>query len=422
MRLLQVSLRTLMLYAIILVLVSIPVSFFFIERLLNDDVDESLGFRLDQFEQHVKLYESLEDMETDLAVMDRLIVDIDILSATRITKRTFRTVERFDSLEQENRPYREVSTGIIIQGKKYQLAIRESLLDNNKLVGTLVLVQALLAILLATGLLLLNRSLSRKLWKPFYNTLSQLKAFQVDRAVSINTEKSNIIEFDDLNETIQHLTERNRQIYLEQKEFIENASHELQTPLAIFQSKLDNLMQRAALTEDEAQEIIDLEEVVQKMSRLIKNLLLLSKIDNNQFTDIEAIDIAQTAKSLIQNLKAVAAVEDISFRTSIQPLLIRANSTLIEVMLTNLFQNAVRHTTKNGTVIVETGEQYIRISNSGEPLTMDPEKMFKRFQKETKNEKSTGIGLAIVKKICDANGYTVDYRYKAAMHVFTVTF
>jgi signal transduction histidine kinase len=82
----------------------------------------------------------------------------------------------------------------------------------------------------------------------------------------------------------------------------------------------------------------------------------------------------------------------------------------------------VRHTTKNGTVIVETGEQYIRISNSGEPLTMDPEKMFKRFQKETKNEKSTGIGLAIVKKICDTNGYTVDYQYKAAMHVFTVTF
>ncbi|MBT1698414.1 HAMP domain-containing histidine kinase [Fulvivirgaceae bacterium PWU4] len=422
MRLLQVSLRSLMLYALLLVLVSIPVSFFFIERLLNADVDKSLGFRLDQFEQHLKLYESLADIETDLAVMDRLIVDIDILPADQITKRVFRTVERYDSLENENRPYREVSTGIIVQGKKYQLAIRESLLDNNKLVGTLVLVQALLAILLATGLLLLNRSLSRKLWKPFYNTLSQLKAFQVDKAVSINTEKSNIIEFDDLNETIQHLTERNRQIYLEQKEFIENASHELQTPLAVFQSKLDNLMQRASLTEDEAQEIIDLEEVVQKMSRLNKNLLLLSKIDNNQFTDIEMIDIAQTAKSLIQNLKPVAAVEGIAFRTSIQPLLIRANSTLIEVMLTNLFQNAVRHTTKNGTVIVETGEQYIRISNTGEPLTMDAGKMFKRFQKETKNEKSTGIGLAIVKKICDTNGYTVDYHYKDAMHVFTVTF
>lgn len=422
MRLLQVSLRSLMLYALLLVLASIPVSFFFIERLLNADVDKSLGFRLDQFEQHVKLYESLADIETDLAVMDRLIVDIDILPTDQITKRVFRTVERYDSLENENRPYREVSTGIIVQGKKYQLAIRESLLDNNKLVGTLVLVQALLAILLATGLLLLNRSLSRKLWKPFYNTLNQLKAFQVDKAVSINTEKSNIIEFDDLNETIQHLTERNRQIYLEQKEFIENASHELQTPLAVFQSKLDNLMQRASLTEDEAQEIIDLEEVVQKMSRLNKSLLLLSKIDNNQFTDIEMIDIAQTAKSLIQNLKPVAAVEGIVFRTSIQPLLIRANSTLIEVMLTNLFQNAVRHTTKNGTVIVETGEQYIRISNTGEPLTMDPQKMFKRFQKETKKEKSTGIGLAIVKKICDTNGYTVDYQYKEAMHVFTVTF
>lgn len=422
MRLLQVSLRSLIVYALVLVLISIPVSFFFIENLLNEEIDESLAFRLDQFEQHVKSYELLADIETDLSVMDRLIVDIDIKPVAQIKERIFSTVEHYDSLEKELSPYREVSTGILIQGKAYDLTIRTSLLDNEELVETLVLVQATLAILLAGGLLLLNRSLSRRLWKPFYDTLNQLKAYEVDKAGSFSPMKSNIVEFDDLNKAVQHLTERNRRIYLEQKEFIENASHELQTPLAVFQSKLDNLMQRASLTEYEAQEILGLEKVVSKMSRLNKNLLLLSKIDNDQFTEVDTIDVAGLAQTLVQNLQTTTDVEYLSFQTSFQPLVINANATLIEVLLTNLFQNAVRHGQQNGIIIIETGDKFVRISNTGMPLVMNVEKMFGRFQKETKNEKSTGIGLAIVKKICDAGGYTINYEYKNGTHVFTVIF
>lgn len=411
-----------MVYALILVLISIPVSFFLIENLSNEEVDESLAFRLDQFEEHIKLYESLADIETDLEVMDRLIVDIDIAPATTLKERRFATVEHYDSLERESSPYREVSTGVMIQGKMYHLTIRTSLLDNKELVETLVVVQATLAIFLAGGLLLLSRALSRRLWKPFYNTLSQLKAYELDKAGPIDTVKSNIVEFDDLNKAVQHLTERNRRIYLEQKEFIENASHELQTPLAVFQSKLDNLMQSASLTENEAQEILDLEQVLLKMSRLNKNLLLLSKIDNDQFTETETVDVARIAQTLVQDLQLMSDVEGVTFQTSFAPLTIRANVTLIEVLLTNLFQNAVRHSTDKGIIQFETGERFVRVANTGTPLMMKPEKMFERFQKETRNERSTGIGLAIVKKICDANHYNVSYQYNDGMHIFIVTF
>ena len=146
--------------------------------------------------------------------------------------------------------------------------------------------------------------MSRKLWKPFYDTLTQLKAYELDKSEPINPQNTNIVEFDDLNKTIGHLITRNRKIFLQQKEFIENASHEMQTPLAIFQSKLDNFMQNPRLTEKEAMEILEMEQSVNRMSRLNKNLLLLSKIDNDQFADVEEIELTQVAIPIVENLDA----------------------------------------------------------------------------------------------------------------------
>ena len=282
MRLLQVSLRSLLLYSLILVLISIPVSFFSIRAILNEEVDETLALHSDQFVKHIKSYEYLEDLEMDLKIWDQLSYDITIKPSDDVTAvKHYQTISQYDSIEQELHPFRLLTSTLDIKGKPYLLTIRMSLVDNDELVMALGIVQAVLIVLLAIGLLFLNRSLSRKLWKPFYNTLNQLKAYELDKNESIKPEKTNIIEFDDLNKTVIHLTDRNRKIYRQQKEFIENASHELQTPLAIFQSKLDNLMQNPSLTESEASTILELEETAQRMVRLNKNLLLLSKIDND---------------------------------------------------------------------------------------------------------------------------------------------
>ncbi|MCI0751085.1 MAG: HAMP domain-containing histidine kinase, partial [Flammeovirgaceae bacterium] len=261
-----------------------------------------------------------------------------------------------------------------------------------------------------------------KLWKPFYNTLNQLKAYELDKSELIQPEKTNIIEFDDLNKTVSHLTDRNRKVYLEQKEFIENASHELQTPLSIFQSKLDNLMQLPGLTEAGAATILDLEETAQRMARLNKNLLLLSKIDNDQFNEVEEIDLSVLAKKLLSNLQPMADVDNISIQTSINPLSIKANSTLLEVLLTNLFHNAIRHTNPKGEVNVQITGRVLTVSNTGSPLKMSPDKMFERFSKEGNGENSSGLGLAIVKKVCDTCRYEIVYNFQNEVHIFSVTF
>jgi len=307
----------------------------------------------------------------------------------------------YDSLEQEMHPFRALSLPVVIKGKPYLLTVYHSLVDNDELITALLIVQAILILLLVSGLLLLNRALSKKLWEPFYSTLEQLKAYELDKNETISTQKTNITEFDDLNKTVGHLTERNRQVFLQQKEFIENASHELQTPISIFQSKLDNLMQIQGLTEAGAATILDLEEAAQRMARLNKNLLLLSKIDNDQFNHAEEIDLSKLAEGLLSNLRPMADLDVISIESSFAPLSIKANLTLIEVLLTNLFHNAIRHTTPNGKVVVEIVDRKLIVSNTGNPLKMNPDKMFDRFSREGNGENSSGLGLAIVKKICD---------------------
>jgi len=420
MRLLQVSLRALLLYSLLLVLVSIPVSFFAIREILNKEVDASLVLHSEQFVKHVKNFEYLEDLEMDLVVFDQLSYDITIEPSEWSAERHFQTVSVYDSIEREFRPFRILSSSVNIKNRPYLLTIRMSVVDNNDLVIALAGVQIILILLLVIGVALLNRSLSRKLWKPFYNTLSQLKAYELDKNESIKTEQSNIIEFDDLNKAIGHLTDRNRKVFLQQKEFIENASHELQTPLAIFQSKLDILMQNSSLTETSSAAIQELEETVQRMTRLNKNLLLLSKIDNDQFTTLEKVDVSKIAIKLLENLKPLADLEYISIESKIDDMCVKANKTLIEVLMTNLFHNAIRHTTPKGTVKVYINDRTLKVLNTGNPIRMSPEKMFERFSKENKSSSSTGLGLAIVKKICDSCLYTLQYDYVNGTHTFSV--
>jgi signal transduction histidine kinase len=423
MRLLQVSLRSMLLYALVLVLVSIPVSLFSIREIINDEVDESLALHADQFARHIKNYEYLDDLDLDLRIWDQLSYDIVLQPSNgELTDKQYKTVSMYDSLEHEMHPFRALSLPVVIKGKPYLLTVYHSLVDNDELITALLIVQAVLIVLLVGGLLLLNRSLSKKLWKPFYSTLEQLKAYELDKSETISAQKTNIIEFDDFNNAIGHLTKRNREVFLHQKEFIENASHELQTPISIFQSKLDNLMQIQGLTEAGAATILDLEEAAQRMARLNKNLLLLSKIDNDQFTHAEEIDLSKLAEGLLSNLRPMADLDVISIESSFVPLSIKANSTLIEVLLTNLFHNAIRHTTPNGKVVVEIVDRKLIISNTGNPLKMNPEKMFERFSREGNGENSSGLGLAIVKKICDANSFELDYRFQSGVHTFSVSF
>ena len=421
MRLLQLSLRSLLIYSLIVVLISIPLSLYFIHAILKEEVDESLQLHTEQFLNHIKGFEYLDDLDTDLIVFDKLSYNMSIRQVQEgYPDKAYQTIEVYDSIEQEIHPFRQLSTPVDIKNKHYLLTVQISLFDTEDLLFAIGSVQVISIILLVTGLGFINRSLSKRLWKPFYKTLDQLKAFQVDRNEPFEIVETKITEFDDLNHTVKQLTDRNRSVYMQQKEFIENASHELQTPIAIFQSKLDNLMQSSSLQASDASTLSELEQTAQRMARLNKNLLLLSKIDNDQFRNTETIDVAKVLHGIVENVKHVADAENISISLRSEPITIEANKTLIEILLTNLLHNAVRHNQPGGSLMIELRNSKLVISNSGAPLKMDPEKIFERFSKEGATENNTGLGLAIVKKICTTSGYQIDYQYNNELHVFTL--
>jgi signal transduction histidine kinase len=421
MRLLQLSLRSFLLYSIILVLFSIPISLFSIRAILNKEVDRTIQHQSEEFVAHIKRFEYLGDLETDLEVLDNLSNNIHIKPFNgNISERNFQTVLIYDSAEQETKPFRELSSAVSVKNKPYLLTVRMSLVGNEDLLETIGLAQVALVILLVSGLFFLNRSLSKRLWRPFYKTLDQLKAYQLDKAEPVTIEKSNIAEFDDLNETVRHLSERNRKIYLQQKEFIENASHELQTPIAIFQSKLDQLMQEPSLNQASAILINELESTAQRMSRINKNLLLLSKIDNEQYLTTDNIEIAELVKHQISELTQLTESANIKLNSDEQPSVVVANKTLIEILIFNLLLNALRFSPKNEDIQVMLKDDKLSIVNKGEPLKMDFEKLTERFMKASDHPTSTGLGLSIVKKICDVYGYRLVYHYVNHAHHFMV--
>lgn len=423
MKLLHVNLRSLLLYSLILVLISIPVSLFSIQTILNEEVDETISAQADMFMEHIKGVEYLDDLETDLKVLDKLSYNIRVTrSNTDHVERAFKTRMVFDSMHHERKPFRELSSSVIIKGKPYLLTVQMSLVENDDLLRAIAFVQIVFSIFLASGLLIMNRSWSKRLWKPFYKTLDQLKAYQLDKNESISPEKSNIDEFDDLNDTVSHLTERNRKVFVNQKEFIENASHELQTPIAIFQSKLDVLMQSPGLSQMEAETITELESTVQRMARLNKNLLLLSKIDNEQFIDREEIELSSLLQHQVNALQPLAAMEHLNIITTLDRLILQTNRALIEMLFTNLLHNAIRYSPKGDYITVTLKYKMLTITNLGTSAGIDLEKMTRRFQKESDNPNSTGLGLAIVKRICDSCAYELGYSYENSRHIFSVKF
>jgi len=423
MRLLQVSLRSLLLYSLVLVLISIPVSHFSIQAILNEEVDESISAQADQFLRHIKSFEYLDDLETDLGVLDQLSYNIHIKPYhDRPVVKEYQTILEYDSIERDERPFRQLSSSVDVKGKSYLLTVRMSLVDNNDLVMTIGVVQIVLSVFLVIGLLLLNRTLSKRLWRPFYKMLEHLKAYELDKNELVPLEKSNIIEFNDLNKAISHLIERNRKIFLQQKEFLEDASHELQTPIAIFQSKLDKLMQSPSLSQSDAETLQELEVTAQRMARLNKNLLLLSKIDNDQFMNTEIVDLERIIELQLSFLRPMAELEGITIRASIERKQLKANRTLIEILITNLLHNAIRYSPKNQEINISIKGNSLIVDNKGNPLKMEPEKMMVRFKKESSDPNSVGLGLSIIKKICDRYAYTITYKYENGSHFFTITF
>lgn len=329
----------------------------------------------------------------------------------------------FDAFENKNIPYRQISLITVINDKEYFIAARDTLIEEDDLLGVISIVTGMIFILLLVSLYFINRKLSMKIWEPFYKTLDELKEFSYDKQGFRVTSESDLYEFKELNKTLDKLTNKVISDYQSLKRFTEDASHEIQTPLAVIQSKLETLMQDPDLKNNQAELINSSYVYTLRISKLTKTLLLLTKIANDQFPDKKAINMAELIGEKIKMFEDHISEKSLKLSKEIDPeCILETNFFLAESLLINLIGNSVKHNVKNGVLNIKLDKAYLEISNSGEALPVPPLNLFDRFYKTNMSSDSPGLGLSIVKEICRLNKWEVSYVFEDNLHKLTVIF
>ena len=308
------------------------------------------------------------------------------------------------------------------ENRHYELSVFTPTIEKRDLQEAIFhLLIALFATLLI-AILVINIWVFRRSMKPFYQLLNWLDKYrlgQENEPLDISTDTS---EFRKLNETVKRYASHSEEIYRQQKLFIGNASHEIQTPLAVCQNRIEMLMEDESLSEEQLNELAKTYQTLEYVSKLNKSLLLLSKIDNSQFADSANVCINELVHRYMDDYQEVYDYKDIQITLNEKENFhLQINETLATMLITNLLKNAYVHNNEHGTIQIEIGKDYITFSNSGDLQPLDEKRIFERFYQGKKKEGTTGLGLAIVAAICRQCSLAVSYRFVNNMHEFHVT-
>jgi len=406
-------------YSIITFLIISPIFYFTTEKLYLDDTDETLMLNKERFEKQILPGFKIKDISTwntynpENLILDKIPIKKDSI---------FSTID-FSELEQEDEPYRMLFSPIKIEGQPYLYTEKINLVEAEDLLFSIAILFITLIILLMIGVFIITNRISKKIWKPFYELIHQIEEFEIDKDPKPHFKTTTIEEFNRLNEAVEKLMRKNIKIYNNQREFIDNAAHELQTPLAIFRSKIDLLIQRDDLTHGQAAIVVTINENIDRLIKLNKNLLILSKIDRNIELEVEKFSLKLLLEKQIEFFSGQANTKQIQIKNRISDdVIVNANKNLTEILFSNLLLNAMKYNVKNGTVIIELDNGKVSVSNTSDQTKIPKDKLFNRFSKSNQNQQGNGLGLAIVKKIVDQNNWEITYNYSKNRHFFTVTF
>ncbi len=420
-RLLNKTLLYYTFFATIILLLSAPFFYWMMEKLYTDDVDEAIVLRKKEFETNNQQTLRI----ADISVWNKFNRDIRILPDTVVSKPKDSIIQQtfYDALVPEWEPYRVLYTNVKIEGQTFVLMIQLNLVESEDLIKTIIWIYLGILLSLLLVIFFLTRFISNRLWQPFYDTLKRIDQFNIEQHSSPSFTETNIKEFEQLNAGLKKLIQGNLQSYASQKSFTQNAAHELQTPLAVFQSKLDLLLQDNSLTQPQSVLVQSLYEATSRLTRINKNLLLLAKIENNQFSDTTSFSVNELINDVTPYFTEQANSKKLVIEKETDSIVfIDANRGLAEIMINNLFLNAVRHNVENGRIILLLKDKTFTISNSGAFQSLDESILFKRFGKGSTDTRSSGLGLAIVKEICDRYNWHVNYKFSEGAHHFTIRF
>ena len=409
-RLLAKTSRNYLISGLLLMFVSLIALYFMSQYFIREETDDGLKSTLYRIEKKLEAGDEINSFEPLIEIRETIGPEIYRLKDTLMV----------DPLENEEELFRQLSSTKNIKGKKYTIYVRTLLVESEDILLAILGSYLSITLLLFLAQYYLSRAHARKVWKPFFENLDKLKTFSLKSNKEINFVATDVLEFSELNDELVALTNKVLIDYKNLKQFTEDVSHEIQTPLSIIQAKIGNLIDGNEISQAQFQLLTELQQNVQRLANLNKKLVLLAKIDNHRFTTTVLTDLGACVAQSVENFSELSNIP-IHSKTPIN-LQYTIDRTLAQIMIDNLLSNAVKYTTEGGHITISSTNNSITIANTGATKISKHEKLYDRFYRENPTQRSLGLGLAIVKKICDVYGLQIGYLFKNKAHHFTITF
>ncbi|MBA3647088.1 MAG: HAMP domain-containing histidine kinase [Chitinophagales bacterium] len=329
----------------------------------------------------------------------------------------------YDIEEQENVPYRQLSFLLPFKDEPYCISVSQSQFEADDLITSILIYMLIFITTLFAVFYFINRLTAKNIWSSFNDTLDKLKSFNLIKETRPSFSHTGIKEFEELNQSLNTMTKRIYSDYSRLKQFTENASHEIQTPLSIIRGKIETLIQSDTISEDQMHSLQQINEAVSRLSRLNFVLLTLTKIENYQFTGSEHIDLTSLLENKLSSLEELIQQRKITVTMQFDnKACLDMNASLADLLFDNLLSNAIKHNNEGGFITIAIQQKQFKICNSGSALQISPEKLFERFVKNNPASDSLGLGLALVKKICMSYNMDIEFISNKNIHTITISF
>ena len=306
------------------------------------------------------------------------------------------------------------------KGQFYELRVSSPSFERDELAAAILRWLALIYLVLLIIVILTTLFVLRRNMRPLYDLLHWLDRYLPGHKPEAVPNDTNIPEFRQLNNAAQKAVERSEHLFEQQKNFIGNASHELQTPLAVIGNRIEWIIDNTNPTEEQLEQLMGINHSLANIVKLNKTLLLLTKIDNGQFPEVSDVDIAALVRDEVEIYGEIFEERNIECHINgAESLTVPINRTLAVTLVGNLVRNAYIHSPESSNIDITINYDKLEISNDGD-TPLDAEHVFDRFYRATKREGSTGLGLALVKAIADYYSLDVEYRFEEKKHIFTI--
>ena len=386
-----------------------------IEKSLKEEIDEELQNSKELWIAHLKTMPA----GSNILLLNNPFIQVEKANSYS-HQDLFADTLIYQPVEKENVPYRNLSSWFKKDNEQYKVSFQRSVLEQEDVFKNLILLMCFVFGGMLVLFLLINLYVNKKVWKPFNISLEKITSLNMQQLQAVHFDKASIREFNALNTSLNAMTEKMNTHFISMKTFTQNASHEIQTPLAIIQSKLELLMQDSKLNEEQFLAISAAGEATQRLSRLNQSLLLITKIENNQFSATEKISIKGIVEKylsffaeMIEQKKVVAKAEiSNDWQVFIHP-------SLADMLVSNLLSNALKYNKVGGEINIKIDAGFFSVGNSSDLTEIKEDNIFRRFANHD-TVAGNGLGLAIVKEICDTNNLLLSYKSAFGFHEFVI--